>query len=59
MTVMKHRAFKRTLGRRGQRRPFSGNDSPSALTETQNPGGLELIISKTSALFSPKEGERE
>lgn len=54
-TVMKHTSLKRTLVRRGH----EGRSLGTTLPLTETPRGLKLIVSKTSALLSPKEGERE
>lgn len=48
---MEHMALQKTLGMRGH--------EGRSLTESQKkPRGLKLLMSKTSALFSPKEGEK-
>lgn len=43
----------------GEAREGRSLGTPLPLTEIQKPGGLKLIMSKTSALFSSTEGERE
>lgn len=48
---MEHMALQKTLGMRG-------HEGHSLTESRKKPGGLKLLMSETSALFSPKEGER-